>query len=129
VIGVLIFTHGDLCHGVREAAGRLSGGREQVACLSMRTGEMLATLMQRLSEALKDLDLGDGVVVFCDVTGGTPWNICGQLRRKEGVALQRIGGLSLPAVIKALQDRGEHSDLGAWAAELTEYAASHVTCG
>ena len=39
MIGILIFTHGELCEVLRSEAERLSGYREQVFCLSMREGE------------------------------------------------------------------------------------------
>lgn len=129
MIGILMFTHGDLSVVLRQEAERLSGHRELVRCLSMRDGESVDELTERVDQNLVELDQGHGVLAFCDVAGGTPWNVCGRLREERARVVRRIGGVSMPVVIKALQDHGEHTDLDAWVDDLTHYGATHLLAG
>ena len=125
MIGVLVFTHGDLCSLLRGEAERLIGSRDLVDCLSLRQDETIDELTARCSETVTAIDQGLGVLVLVDVVGGTPWNVAGRLKR-GGHRIRRIGGVGLPVFIKALSDRGEHKDLDTWADELVQYAKSHV---
>jgi mannose/fructose-specific phosphotransferase system component IIA len=128
MIGILIFTHGRLCMALRQEAERIAGHRDQVRCLSMSEGETYEDLAVRVSETVAAIDDGDGVLAVCDVAGGTPWNICGQL--SDGThRIRRVGGGGMPLLIKALQDRGEHTELDAWADELLRYAMSRTRSG
>ena len=126
MIGVLIFTHGQLSDVLRAEAERLSGHRDRVCCLSMTDNEGHDVLRGRVLEAVKALDDGHGVMALVDVVGGTPWNLCGEIAQTTGHAIRRIGGGGIPLVIKALQDHGEHHDLDAWSAELEEYAHNRL---
>lgn len=129
MIGVLIFTHGDLCNILRIEAQRLTGDREQVRCVSMHDGESLDELTARVRDVFCELDQGDGVLALVDVVGGTPWNVCGQIRSDGAIRIQRVGGGGMPLIIKALLDHGEHTDLDTWAQELAVYATSRVAAG
>jgi N-acetylgalactosamine PTS system EIIA component len=129
MIGILIFTHGDLCTVMLDEAQRLSGRREQVRCLKLEPGESIEELTARVDDVVRALDLGCGVLAICDVAGGTPWNVCGRLRADQHRHLRRLGGVSMPVLIKALQDHGEHTDLDAWVEALTKYGATHVVSG
>lgn len=128
MIGILIFTHGRLCMALRQEAERIAGHRDLVRCLSMREGETYEDLAARVAETVAAIDDGDGVLAVCDVAGGTPWNVCGQLRDGEH-HIRRVGGGGMPLLIKALQDRGEHTELDTWADELVRYALSRTRSG
>ena len=59
----------------------------------------------RLEEALKAVDSGDGVIVLCDMFGGTPSNI-------SLISLGRCGycdGRQLPMLLKFYTSRQERS--------------------
>ncbi|MCA9562289.1 MAG: hypothetical protein KC561_02310 [Myxococcales bacterium] len=126
MIGVLIFTHGGLCDVLRVEAERLSGRRDLVRCMSMRDGESLDSLLDRVRIVVSELDRGEGVLGVVDVVGGTPWNVLGALQREQ-LPLRRIGGGGMPLVIKALQDHGEHHNLDEWVADLADYAHSRLS--
>ncbi|MBN1947806.1 MAG: hypothetical protein JW797_19220 [Bradymonadales bacterium] len=126
MIGIFIFTHGELCSILRREAERLTGNRQQVDCLCMSQAEPIDTLIERVEQAIRQVDCGQGVIAFIDVAGGTPWNVIGHLKEKKGMRIRRISGAGIPVIIKALQDRGEHQDLDPWADELIQYAAQHV---
>ena len=126
MIGVLVFTHGRLCAVLTEEVERLTGVRPYVACLSMQAEETIEQLIDRLVQTIDAIDQGNGVLVLVDVVGGTPWNVVGRLQKK-GSPIRRIGGAGMPGFIKALSDRGEHTDLDAWVDELVQYSRSHVS--
>ena len=126
MIGILIFTHGSLCTILKADSERLTGLRERVGCVAMIDGETIEALTQRVEMAIDEIDRGQGAIVFVDVAGGTPWNIIGHLKKTKGRNLRRIAGGGMPAVIKALQDHGEHIDVDSWADELTTYAKNRV---
>ncbi len=121
MIGLLIFTHGRLCHLLLDEAKRIAGNRQMVECLSTLESVSIDELQERTASTLEELDSGAGVLVLCDVVGGTPWNVAGRIAKSGKTRIRRIAGVNDPLVIKVLQDRGENADLDRWARLLVEY--------
>ena len=54
---------------------------------------------------MRQLDDGDGVLVFTDILGATPSNIASRLLRPGKI--EGVSGVSLPMLIRALTYRNE----------------------
>tara|TARA_B100000029_G_C17179312_1_gene816349 strand:- start:292 stop:684 length:393 start_codon:yes stop_codon:yes gene_type:complete len=127
LIGILIFTHGDLGSTLKAEAERLTGEQEEVQCARLHPEETIEALTNRIEGLVNSLDKGSGVLVLVDVVGGTPWNISGKLRRNTSSRKIRcIGGGGLPLFIKAFQEYKNITDLEEWAESLVEYSLSRM---
>jgi PTS system mannose-specific IIA component len=123
VIGIVIAAHGDLGPAMLRAAEAIVGPMDQAAALSLSYEEDPQSARNRLAEALRRLDGGQGVLVLTDMFGGTPTNLA--IPFLEAGKVEVLTGLSLPMLLKAQTARNE-MPLGELAAFLKEYGARNI---
>ena len=75
-------------------------------CLSENTSP--ESFGEEIGNKIKELDTGDGVVVFADLIGGTP---CNQAFRYISSKVVLIGGMNLPVIMEFLGQRLNEIDL------------------
>lgn len=75
-------------------------------CLSENTSP--ESFGEEIRNKIKELDTGDGVVVFADLIGGTP---CNQAFRYISSKVVLIGGMNLPVIMEFLGQRLNEIDL------------------
>ena len=75
-------------------------------CLSENTSP--ETFGEEIGNKIKELDTGDGVIVFADLIGGTP---CNQAFRYISSKVVLIGGMNLPVIMEFLGNRLDEIDL------------------
>ena len=80
--------------------------------------------IKEVEKAIKDVDEGDGVILFTDMFGGTPSNL-GLSFLDEGKT-EVIGGVNLPMVIKASMSR-EGKTLKELASFIKEYGQNSIS--
>ena len=66
------------------------------------------TFGEEIGKKIKQLDTGDGVVIFADLIGGTP---CNQAFRYISSKVVLIGGMNLPVIMEFLGHRLDEIDL------------------
>ena len=75
-------------------------------CLSENTSP--ESFGEEIGNKIKELDTGDGVVVFADLIGGTP---CNQAFKYISSKVVLIGGMNLPVIMEFLGQRLNEIDL------------------
>ncbi len=74
MIGVVIAAHGSLSTSLMESTSMILGDMEQVKTVSLVIGDSLEGLIDRVRDAVNEVNTGQGVVIFLDLFGGTPSN-------------------------------------------------------
>lgn len=103
--GAVIVTHGKLAESLFAAAESITGGIENVRTVSITNADNSDRIRGEISSAIKEVDGGQGVVVFTDMFGGTPTNIALSLMEEGRVEV--ITGVNLPLLIKFAGHRSE----------------------
>ena len=103
MIGILIVTHGNFGTELLKSAELIIGKQDNVKTLGLNHGDNVDELYDRVSEAIKELDNGDGVLVFTDLFGGSPSNVVA--RNMEHLNFYSLTGVNLPMLIEALSNR------------------------
>ena len=103
MIGILIVTHGNFGTELLKSAELIIGKQDNVKTLGLNHGDNVDELYDRVSEAIKELDNGDGVLVFTDLFGGSPSNVVA--RNMEHLNFYSLTGVNLPMLIEALDSR------------------------
>lgn len=98
MIGAVIVTHGGLAQGLIDVAESIAGPMEALKAVSVSRSDNTESIRGMLSGAVKEVNRGDGVVIFTDMFGGTPTNIA--LSLLEGGRVEVITGVNLPMVLK-----------------------------
>jgi PTS system mannose-specific IIA component len=98
MIGVLITTHGNLGNELIKSAELINGPLSDILHICVDQAKDVEDLKKEISNAIKKLDKGKGVLVLTDLFGGTPSNISLSFM-KEG-KVEVLTGVNLPMVLK-----------------------------
>lgn len=103
MLGLLIISHCDLGKEFLKAAELILGSLDAAGAISISQNTDSEDILKAISEQIKVLDKGNGVLVLTDMFGGTPSNLSMPFL-KEG-KVEVLTGVNLPMVIAVAQDR------------------------
>lgn len=105
MIGAVIITHGRLADCLVEVAESITGKLEKIRTVLIKNSDTTENIRGLLSSAIKDLDAGEGVIIFTDMFGGTPTNIALSLIEEGRVDV--LTGVNLPIILKFVGHRSD----------------------
>lgn len=123
MIGVVLAAHGSIGPALLEAAESIVGPLDDVRAFSIEPGSDPTRLRDSVQGAIRELEQGDGVLVLCDMFGGTPANLC--LGADCG-RVEVVTGVNLPMLLKMASIRSEGLSLEDAAGELARYGRRHI---
>ncbi len=119
MVGCILVAHGRLAQAFLDVAVAMCDSLDAVRALGLDDVVDERSLLRRLQETIKEVNRGDGVLIFTDMFGGTPSHVCFSLLQEPGIEV--ITGLNLPMLIKFLTVRE--------VTPLREIVAMVVGCG
>jgi len=122
MIGVLVVTHGNLAHEIVNAARTIAGDIKNIEAVSIDWNDNVQEARDKISRALKKVNLGSGSLILTDMFGGTPTNISLSFLEKDRVEI--VTGVNLPMLLK-LSGGGE-GDLAAIAQEIRSHGQRSI---
>lgn len=125
MIGVVVATHGRLAQEMLSTAEQIIGPLTQIVACTVEPGSSADMLRDKLHEAMRQVDTGDGVLVLADLFGGSPCQQSVALCSKAN--LEVVTGVNLPMVIKASSLRAEGHSVTALAQALVQYGQRNIT--
>jgi len=105
MVGILIVAHGDLADSFVRSAQMIVGKQERIKGIGLFEGESPDTLQDGILQGIKELDGGDGVMVFVDIYGGTPSNRVAFSSVKTEADIACITGVNFPMLVECLLTR------------------------
>jgi PTS system mannose-specific IIA component len=109
VIGILIIAHDTLPESLVKAVTHVLGTRPaQFETLSVTIADDPFDLLPVAHERVRDLDTGDGVLIFSDIYGATPCNLAAKLLVPGRVEV--VAGVNLPMLVRAFTYRAKGMD-------------------
>ena len=106
MIGILIVSHGAFGEALIHCASHVLGKRPlRVRQVGVTIHDDPDAILPQAQELVRQLDDGDGVLVFTDILGATPSNIACRLLVPGKI--EGVSGVSLPMLIRALTYRNE----------------------
>ena len=105
--GIVITSHGPMAQGILETSKLFFGEQAQMKACCLSADDNPDEFMNVLNEAIKEVDTGDGVVVFCDMLFGSP---CNCMARIIGADLDNdkidvVTGVNLAMILQILAVR------------------------
>jgi len=99
--GMLVTSHGDLCTGMVNSLEMIAGGNDALHCLKLDDNG-IGNYSKRLHSELDEMtEKYDGVIIFSDIKGGTPYNECFRYILEKKANIRLIAGMNLPMIIEA----------------------------
>ncbi|MCF0113711.1 MAG: PTS sugar transporter subunit IIA [Erysipelotrichaceae bacterium] len=105
--GIIIASHGDMAKGMLETTKLFFGEQPQIQAYCLQASDNPDEFVERLEAGIKEVDTGDGVVVFCDMLFGSPCNCMMRILGLdfENPKLDVITGVNLAMVLQMLSTR------------------------
>ena len=103
MIGIVIVTHGRLAAELLAAVHHIVGPQTHVKTVCIGANDDIDARRSEITEAIKAVDLGKGVVLVTDMFGGTPCNLALTHLKKGKVEV--LAGANLPSLIKLISVR------------------------
>lgn len=116
-IGGVIVSHGNLANELVAAAETVIGNLEHITAVSIGWNDNVESAKEEISQAIKKVSNGGGVLILTDMFGGTPTNISAMFIAESGVEI--VTGVNLPMVIK-LASQSKELSLSELAKEVEE---------
>ena len=124
MFGTLITTHGNLGDELIKSAELIKGPLENIMHICIDQTKDVEELKKEISNAIKKLDKGKGVLILTDLFGGTPSNISLSFM-KEG-KVEVVTGVNLPMLLK-LSDAKEGMALNEFACFIKDYGKKNIS--
>lgn len=106
MIGVLVITHGNFATEILKTAELIIGKQKQVTSLGLHYGDSIEEFSLKVKDTIEALDTGEGVLVFADLFGASPYNAAAFSANKvKNTDFKCITGVNLPMLLEALTSR------------------------
>lgn len=105
--GIVITSHGPMAQGILETSKLFFGEQPQIKACCLSAEDNPDDFVNVLKDAVKEVDTGDGVIVFCDMLFGSPCNCMARIIAKdmESDKVQVITGVNLAMILQILSVR------------------------
>ena len=105
--GIVLTSHGPMAQGILETSKLFFGEQSQIKACCLSAEDNPDEFVDVLKEAIKEVDSGDGVIVFCDMLFGSPCNCMARIAAEdmENEKLQVITGVNLAMILQILAVR------------------------
>ena len=103
MIGMLLVSHGRMAEGMLDSLELIMGSCDQMHTVSLCAGEDFESFRAKVMEAIRQLDSGDGVLVFVDLYGASPFNasVYAVARMaQEGISVRVLAGMNLAMLLE-----------------------------
>jgi PTS system mannose-specific IIA component len=125
MVGLVVATHGQLADELIRTAEGIIGKLEQVRAVSVGSSTSMEETREKLREAIREVDAGDGVIVLTDMFGGTPANLALTFLDEQ---IEVLTGVNLPMLLKLTSCRSEKMNLQGTAQTLTTNGQKNISC-
>lgn len=116
MVGMIVTGHGSFAAGITSGIRLLAGEPECFEAVDFLPEDSADTLAEKLRAAAGRLKGCEGIVLFADLAGGSPFNVAVRMKMETEEGLEVIGGANLPVVLNAYMSR----PMGMSAKELAE---------
>ncbi len=98
MIGIVVVAHGQFARELLLTTEFIVGKKPYIASVMTDPKQPVTVLREKVSNAIKKVDSGDGILILTDMFGGTPSNI--SLSFLDEGKIEVLAGVNLPMLIK-----------------------------
>lgn len=109
MISILIVSHEDFGISMIKSAELILGSIKNVGSLGLFRGDDIDTFITKAKKKIEDIDEGDGVLVFADLFGASPYNSIALSTKTLQNKIRLIGGFNFPMLLEAIMMRDQMS--------------------
>ena len=126
MIGLLVTGHANFGSGMTSSVNLIAGEQEAYRYVDFLPTYSTEDLTRELTKALEELKDCEGVIIFTDLMGGTPFNVSAQIGHgKENIRI--VAGTNLPMLVEVVMSRKFMDDLDGLVDSVLETGKEQVT--
>lgn len=126
MIGLLVTGHANFGSGMTSSVNLIAGEQEAYQAVDFLPTYSTEDLTREITKALDNLKDCEGVIIFTDLMGGTPFNVSAQLGHgKENIRI--VAGTNLPMLVEIVMSRKFMDDLDGLVDSVLETGKEQVT--
>ena len=127
MIGILIVCHGDLAGGLLNSMSLIIGEQEKMEAIGLYEEDSIDNLPERIEQKIDKLQSQEGVLIFVDIIGASPFNACARvIHEKPDQKLALITGVNLPMLLEAALNREKDLSLEDLTQEIKEIGKDQI---
>lgn len=115
MIGIVITGHGNFGSGITSSVKLIAGMPEKYEVVDFVQEDSVEDLESKLNKAIDNLKDCDGIIMFTDLVGGSPFKTSVEISMKRDEKIIVLGGTNLGMVIETSMARGFMEDAEALA--------------
>lgn len=121
MIGMIATGHGSFATGITSGLKLLAGEPQDYETVDFLPEDSAEVLAQKLDAAYERLSGCEGIVIFADLIGGTPFNVSIRMKMEHPERqIEVIGGSNLPAVLEGYMARMAGAEIQSLAVQVLE---------
>jgi len=124
MIGLVLVSHGALAEALLETATEIVGPFDNAESIEVTRRESIKRVRERIADAARRHDQGQGVLVLADMFGGTGANVA--LELVGTLNIEVVTGCNLPMLLKLSAELNTAADLPALAQLLKFYGQKNI---
>jgi mannose/fructose/sorbose-specific phosphotransferase system IIA component len=103
----MLVSHGELSKEVFNAGKMIIGELDGVQHVCLKNEDGIEALQKDFVDSLEKLSYCKGVLIMCDIQGGSPYNVSVRyaLDKKYASRIRIVAGLNLPMYLSAIEYR------------------------
>ena len=126
MIGLVVTGHANFGTGITSSVNLIAGEQEAYKAVDFLPTYSTEDLTREITKALEDLKDCEGVIIFTDLMGGTPFNVSAQLGHgKENIRI--VAGTNLPMLVEIVMSRKFMDNLDELVESVLETGKEQVT--
>ena len=102
MVGIVVISHGDMAKGMLNSASMFFGEQEQLTSVGLYPADSPEDFDAKLTDAIAEVDKGEGVIILADLCGGTP---CNRSAYTCSSTVKVVAGMNLPLLMEILGAR------------------------
>ena len=126
MIGLLVTGHANFGTGITSSVNLIAGEQEAYKAVDFLPTYSTEDLTREITKALDELKDCEGVIIFTDLMGGTPFNVSAQIGHgKENIRI--VAGTNLPMLVEIVMSRKFMDNLDELVDSVLETGKEQVT--
>ncbi len=125
MIGLIVTGHANFGSGLTSSVELIAGKQEAYRSVDFLPTYSTEDLSRELSGALDELQDSEGIIIFTDLMGGTPFNVAAQLTR-DRKDVRVMAGTNLPMLVEVVLSRKFNDDLDGLVDSLIETGKTQI---
>ena len=126
MIGLLVTGHANFGTGITSSVNLIAGEQEAYQAVDFLPTYSTEDLTREITKALDELKECEGVIIFTDLMGGTPFNVSAQIGHgKDNIRI--VAGTNLPMLVEIVMSRKFMDNLDELVDSVLETGKEQVT--